>query len=502
MAKYGSFKYGDGTKYGTDATTNELWGLQIDWDGDDLFDGSNEAPRMIDLDVSRGRNYYINSDGVGFERVGVGQAIITLDNYDRRYDPFYTGSPLYPYILPGRKVKLTEKAGTSATQYSIITGRIADIKPISGIDQVKITVEDDTRILMDETISMTIQVSQQVDTLIGLVLDEVGWPEDDRAIDSVTDTIPYWWADGISAWNALNELAESILGTFFVSADGKATFYSRSHSDSAVVTLAQEDIHTQIDIPQPYENIRNSIKINVRPRVAIPTTLWTLQEKTAVANGETVYIWAEFTYNDEPIPASSVTTPIATSDYTMNTLADGTGTDLTASFGMMIDVFTKVAKLTIWNYSGSDGFITKFIVNGTAIYVPNKAFVESEDAASIAIYKKRNFLLESDWFQDINSAQSFVDYLVTSLPLVRAFPEIQIEFQPTLQFPIDLFSRVAVNIPYKGINNVYQIGSISHKSLNENISSILTTVKVEPIPPAILQWEFPVQIGIDSYLGF
>jgi hypothetical protein len=501
MARYGSFRYSE-DKYGLDATTNELWALEIDWNGDGVFDGTNEADRMIDLSVSRGRNYYINPDGVGFERVGVGSAYITLDNFDRRYDPFYTGSPLYPYILPGRKVSLKEKAGTSATQYSVITGRIADIKPISGIDQVKITVEDDTRILMDETISMTIQSSQQVDTLIGLVLDEVGWPAADRAIDAVTDTIPYWWADGITAWDALNELAESVLGTFFIAADGKATFISRSHSDTATVTLDQSDIHTEINIPQPYENIRNSIKINVKPRVEVATTLWELQEKTAITAGETIYIWAEFNYDSESVPAVIVTTPVATSDYTMNTLADGTGTNLTSDFTIGIDTFAKRAKLTIINGAASSGYITLFKINGTAAYVPDETSVESEDAASIAIYKKRSFLLESDMFQDVNAAQSFVDYLVDSLPLVREFPEMQIEFQPTLQFPIDLFSRVAVTIPYRGINNVYQIGSIEHKSLNNNISSILTTVKVEPIPPATVQWTFTVQLGVDSYFSF
>lgn len=501
MARYGSFRYSE-DKYGLDATTNELWSLQIDWDGDGLYDGSNEADRMIDLDITRGRNFFINSDGIGFERVGIGRAIITLDNYDRRYDPFYTGSPLYPYILPGRKVILEEKAGTSATQYPIITGRIADIKPISGIDQVKITVEDDTRILMDEIISMTIQTSQQVDDLIGLVLDEVGWPTADRAIDGITDTIPYWWADGITAWDALNELAECVLGTFFIAADGKATFISRSHSDTAAVTLSQTDIHSQINIPQPFETIRNSITINVKPRVEVPTTLWELQEKTLVSSSDSVEIWAEFSYNDISVPAVTVTTPVATSDYTMNTAADGSGTDLTSDFAVTIETFAKRAKLTISNGSASNGYITMFKINGTAAYVPNTSSVISEDAASIAIYKKRSFLLESDMFQDVNLATTFVDYLVTSLPLVRAFPEMQIEFQPTLQFPIDLFSRVAVSIPYRGINNVYQVGSIEHKSLNNNISSILTTVKVEPIPPATVQWTFPVQLGVDSYFAF
>jgi hypothetical protein len=269
-----------------------------------------------------------------------------------------------------------------------------------------------------------------------------------------------------------------------------------------VVTLDQANILKQIDVPQPYENIRNSITINVKPRVEVPTTLWQLQEKTLVSSSDTAYIWSEFSYDNQSVPATVVTTPVATSDYTMNTVADGSGTNLTSDFSVSIDTFAKRSKLTIKNNSASNGYITMLKINGTAAYVPNIASVVDEDSSSIAIYKKRSFLLESDWFQDVNLAQSFVNYLVTSLPLVRAFPEMQIEFQPTLQFPIDLFSRVSVSIPYRGINNVYQIGSIEHKSLNNNISSILTTVKVEPIPPSIIQWTFPTQLGIDSYFAF
>jgi hypothetical protein len=501
MARYGSFRYSE-QKYGTDITTNLLWALEVDWNGDGIFTGANESRRMIDIDVSRGRNYYINPDGVGFQRVGVGQAIITLDNYDRRYDPFYTGSPLYPYILPGRHVKLAAKTGTTGTKYPVLYGRIADIKPISGINQVKMTVVDDTQILMDEVVSMTIQTDAQVDDLINLVLDEVGWPAADRSIEGITDTIPYWWADGVSAWNALNELAECVLGQFFISADGKATFYSRSHSSTPTVSITQEDIHTQIDIPQPYENIRNAIKINIFPRVEVATKIWELQDKTPVSSSDSVEIWAEFSYNDIPVPAVSVTTPVATSDYTMNTAADGSGSDLTSDFDVVIETFAKRAKLTITNNSASAGYITLFKLNGTAAYVPNTFSVESQGAASIAIYKKRSFLLESDWFQDTNLANTFVDYLSDSMPLVRAFPQIQMEFQPSIQFPIDLFTRVSLSIPYRGINNAYAVGSIEHKSLSDNLSSILTTVRMEPIPPATLEWVFPVQLGVDSYFAF
>src|SRR5512139_1939470 len=114
-ARYGNatYKYGNTSRlYGAGAeTTNLIWMLQIDWNGDGVFDGTNEAVYMVNCDLKRGRDFYIGVDGngkaSGFEPMKVGKLKITLENISSRYDAYNSSSPLYPYILPGRLISLS-----------------------------------------------------------------------------------------------------------------------------------------------------------------------------------------------------------------------------------------------------------------------------------------------------------------------------------------------------------------------------------------------------------
>ena len=99
MAKYGTaFKYGTAEKYGTAGATEGgevTWVLMVDWDANGIFDGTNEADRLIDFRMMRGIKHYLSASGTGFAPMRGGTATLTLDNYDRRYDPRCSSSPLY-----------------------------------------------------------------------------------------------------------------------------------------------------------------------------------------------------------------------------------------------------------------------------------------------------------------------------------------------------------------------------------------------------------------------
>ena len=42
------------------------YALEIDWDGDDVFNGDNEADYLLEFDISRGRERAIGAPGEGF----------------------------------------------------------------------------------------------------------------------------------------------------------------------------------------------------------------------------------------------------------------------------------------------------------------------------------------------------------------------------------------------------------------------------------------------------
>jgi hypothetical protein len=138
MARYGQFKYG-GAKYGAVATSNLLWSVEVDWDNDSYFDGSSEAGRLLSISLSRGRDGQFSAGGDGsakLQRMQTGQCTIKLDNYDRRFDPWYTSSPLYPNVQPGRGMRIRVKNGNTGSVYGVFLGKIDDIqsgKPITDL---------------------------------------------------------------------------------------------------------------------------------------------------------------------------------------------------------------------------------------------------------------------------------------------------------------------------------------------------------------------------------
>ena len=128
-------RYGTGQTYGTaeatygfHAITSILaWGVEVDWDGDGVFDGSNEAPYMTSISVSRGRKRQLKSTGYGFESISVGKLTMEFVNNDGRYDGWNTSSPLYPNVTYGRDVRVKVLDWATGNIEPVFYGVISDI---------------------------------------------------------------------------------------------------------------------------------------------------------------------------------------------------------------------------------------------------------------------------------------------------------------------------------------------------------------------------------------
>ena len=239
MARYGTFKYGTAKKYGTEANTNLLYALEVDWDEDLIFDGVNEAyGRMTHFRVQRGRSQFLSkAKGGGFARHSPGRAVITLDNSDDRYNPLNTGSALYPNVDKGKYVKFWVRNQQGGTDYPIIAGIVEDIRLVGRGEKAraKLYIEDGLRLLRDTPTNVALAEGITANTGIASILSDVGWPAiwgSDLSIGS--DNIPYHWEDRRSAYEAIFDLSEAGIGRFFVANDGKAKYRSRHDSDASV----------------------------------------------------------------------------------------------------------------------------------------------------------------------------------------------------------------------------------------------------------------------------
>lgn len=82
------------------------WQVNVDWTTAGTWDTRNDAERMVDYKLVRGRKQFINSNGDGLQAVEPGLLQIKLDNYDGIYDPYNTSSALYPNVEPGRFIRV------------------------------------------------------------------------------------------------------------------------------------------------------------------------------------------------------------------------------------------------------------------------------------------------------------------------------------------------------------------------------------------------------------
>ncbi len=514
MARYGTFKYGS-QKYGSTTNPNLLWGVEVDWDGDGFFSGASEATRLTELHVTRGRDGLFSSSGEGeakFNRMSVGDCRLTLDNYDRRFDPWYASSALYPNVEPGKDVRIRVKNTNSGSLYSIFRGRVDDIQcdRHHSDPSAMLVISDGWRLLMDRHSTVALRTNTPVDVLADDVLDDVGWPATwGQSLDAGSDVIPYGWINDQAGFDALHDLVESEMGFLYIGADGKIYLVSRHNSivAASALTLTQSEVGNEPQVSNPWDFVRNKISVRAFPRkLAALGEIWRLDEVPALTPGQSRTIWATFRdQNYNATIAQDVAAPVATTDYTMNTAADGGGTDVTASFTVTMTAFAGSAKLVVTNGGSVDGYITLLKIRGKAIELLNVAASISESTASQASYGTRQLSLELPFLQQTGVAVDLSDWLLSWLK--SPLPQCVVEMvnRPTIQFAYDLGTIITFQSAYLGIDKRFRIGKVQHDS-TESMQAIRTRWTLEPMDQTTDYWQLGVtghcELGTHTRLAY
>jgi len=514
MARYGTFKYGY-AKYGAEMSVNLLWAFEVDWDNDGLFDGSGEHTRLKALSITRGREGMFSSSSGGesrFARMQVGVCDLSLDNYDRRYDPWYVTSPLYPDVQPGREIRLRVQDGSGGGTYNLFRGKIDEIPNSGGRKTAlaRLVASDGWRILLDRRATVALRTNTTADVLMDDVLDDVGWLATwGQSLDVGSDVIPYGWVNDQSAFDALHDLSESEMGLTYIGGDGKIYFKSR-HTlllEAAALALTESEVGNEPVVTNPWESVKNKISVRAYPRqLAALGEIWRLDELRAVQPGSAVTLWGTFRdQNYNATIAQDVVPPAPTTDYTMNTQADGGGTNLTGSFTVTATLFAGSVKLVVTNGSGFEGYITLLKIRGRALESLNVSASISESSASQAVYGRRQLTLELPFQQQTLVANDMSDWLLSWLTSPLPTVVVEIVDRPSVQFGYDLGTLITFTSAYYGIAHSFRIAKIQHDSM-ESMQAIRTRWTLEPAAAFQAYWQLGVagydELGVNSRLAF
>jgi hypothetical protein len=200
------------------------------------------------------RNYYSKDSGVGtwtdvslklrnidvkaasrqyeLDQMEAGMFDFVLKDESRNFDPANTSSVYYPNILPVRKVRA--RTTYQSTVYDLFYGYIERWPPqnfVPSYQEVALLAVDGFDALALADVNGTLN-SGYSGAQINVLLDKALWPKDARAIDTGQYVMAAQTLQNTKALGAIQELAASEGGIFFIDRAGIATFHDSAHRGS------------------------------------------------------------------------------------------------------------------------------------------------------------------------------------------------------------------------------------------------------------------------------
>jgi hypothetical protein len=220
----------------------------------------NVTEYVKDIQISRGKNRDIDS-------YTAGESVVTMNNYNRYFDPTYAASPFYGNIIPRREVKIS----TNGIQQYF--GTIDDWNlaySIQGESVVSFVTSDGFYRFNNQTLTAGTGTTQTTGERINAILDdpEVAWPSALRNIDTGVVTVGEdVVAENTNALAYLKLIEKTEFGAFFMAKNGYATFKDRTVVQplEGIVTLSDDGTgigYSDIRITYGSEQLANEIVVS------------------------------------------------------------------------------------------------------------------------------------------------------------------------------------------------------------------------------------------------
>ena len=400
--------------------------IECDFSANGVFTdvGEDLTSRVLEIrSMSYGRDYASQLRG----RSTAGSLEIVLNNASGDYNSFNTASPLTGLILPNRKVRVRTTAPVAKTLWTGFLDSIQPIPSLSGLDVAILRASGRLAQIGAHDVSLAVATNVLTGTAINNILTEIGLAAADYLLDTGQTTIVRHWTDRKNVLTALREIEESEGGFIVEVVDGKVAFEDRFHRLKSPHTISQATFsdaagaartYSAIQQENPLKEIFNVLECVIeRFTVGTLAALWTLSESgvnsPSIAVGQSLVFWASYPNPDSATNAKMVdawTTPVVTTDFLVNSAADGSGTNISASIAVAVSKFDTAMKITLTNNHASlNGFVTLLQARGTPVTADDPVMVKSEDATSQTRYGKRTYRNPGRFVPTTTEGQNWAD---------------------------------------------------------------------------------------------
>jgi hypothetical protein len=294
--------------------------------------------------------------------------------------------------------------------------------------------------------------------------------------------------EAVSVLSEFHRLAMSELGLIYVRRTGQLVYESRGTRIGAQptsgVTLA--DTMHGLDVAEVGSDTINRVQITTHPRLvdtAATTVLFALTNALEIAAGETKTILGPYRISTVPgvttrVGGLSMVTPAATTDYTMNVLADGTGADVTASLDVIANYGANGVQFVITNATSAPAYVTKLQCRGKGVYDFRTIVVRAENAQAVADDGVNAITIDMVYQQSPNIGKSLADYLLSAYGALagtrvkRAVMLPDAAGMPAGLLTQDISDRVTVSESITGATGDYYINGVKHEFKNGTLPRV------------------------------
>ncbi|MDP2949050.1 MAG: hypothetical protein Q8P22_05890 [Chloroflexota bacterium] len=372
-----------------------------------------------------------------FGQLQSGQLTVELNNDVGKYSPNNSGSVLAGLINPGHWVRLrTTAVDGGAYARTLWGGRLLNIKA-AGTAKGNTSFATLTAIgelgwfgkrVIQEMLATNGAGGDVFTETLKAITGRTTFPN--HTIDGGLTTFTAFSAEGRQAYAALYSICLAEAGFLYEDTEGKMGFKQRhARLQDAGSIASQATLSDAVGAALSYGSIKQIDSSDVgmiynetaaayqRLTVGAIAVLWTLSESgansPAIRVGESRTFYAQY-----PNPASATNavkvsaweTSVATTDYTANAAADGSGANHTADVGVVVVKSAGFLKITLTNNAAVVVYITLLQARGAPFTADDPVRFVSEDAASQTAYGERRFPIEpslSPWASGLGEAQEW-----------------------------------------------------------------------------------------------
>ena len=453
-----------------------------------------------------------------FEPPREGHAMFTLVNEDGRFSPQNSASPYYPNLVPGKALKL--EATHSGSTYALFKGRVTtfSVNPQRGDRTALIEAGDGMNKLINTFITTSLYVNTNARSLFTTLMSAS--LVSSFAVDAdIADNIPFAWFNDQQVAQAMERVTS--FGNYSLYEDGAGTLRLRSRyfrqGASSVATYSSTreagEGFDRLELELAQQSVHNRIKVSGQPRKqrsAVGTVAWVEEQLTIAASGH-VGFFLDFIDTDDPntkAPAINVVTPVKSIDWFLNTASGQVGsmsTDRTSTGSIQFTLFGESAVCSLFNGSGSEVYLTRFVVRGNSVQEQPQLAAEFANNSSQNVYGRREFALDNDFL----SLQSYISGYAEYLLSIRQEPKPDMRFGLRNQFP-DVLARevgdvVSVIDSISAVNSQWQITALTHEiSLSSGLEhAVMFTMRQHPDERwLVLDHATRGKLDSDNKLGF